>query len=126
MAYGARLLSGLRVEPSRGFKSRHLRRTDRSGSSWIRGGRSLDKTCMIVQCKVLSRAILLTGLPAGHDELCPEGKGPYSMNSRRFSKSVAAAVLAISTLTIGAAAPADAGIKGKAPTVQTKGDTGWG
>ncbi|MCW2867525.1 MAG: hypothetical protein JWR20_1713, partial [Marmoricola sp.] len=25
MAYGARLLSGLRVEPSRGFKSRHLR-----------------------------------------------------------------------------------------------------
>ena len=27
MAYGARLLSGLRVTPSRGFKSRHLRRT---------------------------------------------------------------------------------------------------
>ena len=25
MAYGARLLSGLRVTPSRGFKSRHLR-----------------------------------------------------------------------------------------------------
>ncbi len=48
------------------------------------------------------------------------------MKSRRFSKSVAAAVLAISTLTIGAAAPADAGIKSKAPTVQTKGDTGWG
>ena len=27
MAYGARLLSGLRAKPSRGFKSRHLRRT---------------------------------------------------------------------------------------------------
>ena len=25
MAYGARLLSGLRAKPSRGFKSRHLR-----------------------------------------------------------------------------------------------------
>jgi hypothetical protein len=48
------------------------------------------------------------------------------MNSRRFSKSIAAAVLAISTLTIGAAAPADAATKDKAPTVQTKRDTGWG
>ena len=48
------------------------------------------------------------------------------MKSRRFSKSVAAAVLAISTLTIGAAAPADAATTGKAPTTVTKLDTGWG
>jgi hypothetical protein len=47
------------------------------------------------------------------------------MNPRRFSKSVAAAILAVSMVTIGAA-PADAGTKDKAPTVQTKRDTGWG
>jgi len=47
------------------------------------------------------------------------------MNSRRFSKSIAAAVLAVSALTIGVAAPADAGTTSKAPTSHTR-DTGWG
>jgi hypothetical protein len=47
------------------------------------------------------------------------------MNPRRISKSVAAAVLAVSVLAIGAAAPADAGTTSKVPTSQTR-DTGWG
>ena len=69
-------------------------------------------------------ANLLTGVQHGHDEPCPRER-IYSMNSRKFSKSVAAAILAVSMVTIGAA-PADAGTKDKAPTVQTKRDTGWG
>jgi len=50
------------------------------------------------------------------------------MKPRRFSKSVAAAILAVSMLVVGGTAPADAGTKGKkpTPTVQTFGDTGWG
>ena len=48
------------------------------------------------------------------------------MNSRRFSKSVAAAVLAVSVLAIGAAAPADAGTSSKVPTTSQNRDTGWG
>jgi hypothetical protein len=48
------------------------------------------------------------------------------MNFRRFSKSVAAAVLAVSMLAVGATAPADAATD-KAPTSHTsKFDTGWG
>jgi hypothetical protein len=47
------------------------------------------------------------------------------MNSRKFSKSVAAAILAVSMLAIGAA-PADAGTQGKAPTNHSRLDTGWG
>ncbi len=48
------------------------------------------------------------------------------MNSRRFSKAVAAAILAVSVLATGSTAPADAAT-GKAPSSQTKRlDTGWG
>ena len=39
MAYGARLLSGLRVTPSRGFKSRHLRQIPR-----LRPGSTLGRS----------------------------------------------------------------------------------
>jgi hypothetical protein len=39
VAYGARLLSGLRVTPSRGFKSRHLRRP----TSMVLRGRTFDR-----------------------------------------------------------------------------------
>jgi hypothetical protein len=46
------------------------------------------------------------------------------MNSRRFLKSVAAAVLAVGMLTAGVTAPADAAVA-KKPT-QTTHDTGWG
>jgi hypothetical protein len=49
------------------------------------------------------------------------------MNSRRFSKAVAAAILAVSVLATGGTAPAGAGTTDKAPTSQTKRyDTGWG
>jgi hypothetical protein len=49
------------------------------------------------------------------------------MKSRRFSKSVAAAVLAVSMLGIGATAPADAATTDQTPTSHTnKLDTGWG
>jgi hypothetical protein len=47
------------------------------------------------------------------------------MNPRRFSKSVAAAILAVAMLGVGTA-PADAGTQGKAPTNHTRLDTGWG
>ena len=48
------------------------------------------------------------------------------MNSRRFSKAVAAAILAVSVLATGATAPAGAA-SDKAQTSQTKRfDTGWG
>jgi len=47
------------------------------------------------------------------------------MNPRRFSKSVAAAILAVAMLGVGTA-PADAGTQGKAPTHYSKYDTGWG
>ena len=46
------------------------------------------------------------------------------MKSRRFFKSVAAAVLAVGMVTAGVAAPADAAIL-KKPTHSTN-DTGWG
>ena len=49
----------------------------------------------------------------------------YSMNFRRISKSVAAAILAVTMLSVGVAAPADAST-GKAPTNQSQRDTGWG
>ena len=49
------------------------------------------------------------------------------MSSRRFSKSVAAAILAASMLAVGATAPADAAAPDKTPTSHTKKfDTGWG
>jgi hypothetical protein len=55
------------------------------------------------------------------------GKRTYSMRSRRFSKSVAAAILAASMLAVGATAPADAATTDKTPTSHTsKYDTGWG
>jgi len=48
------------------------------------------------------------------------------MNSRRFSKAVAAAILAVSVVATGGTAPAGAATD-KAPTSQTKKfDTGWG
>ena len=50
----------------------------------------------------------------------------HSMNSRRFSKAVAAAILAVSVLATGSTAPASAATD-KAPSHQTKRfDTGWG
>ena len=52
------------------------------------------------------------------------------MNARRFSKSVAAAILAVSMLAVGANAPAGAATTDKAdkaPTSQAKKfDSGWG
>ena len=51
--YGARLLSGLRVVPSRGFKSRHLRRLT-APDPRVRGGRMhACETCMIMQCTLM-------------------------------------------------------------------------
>jgi hypothetical protein len=48
------------------------------------------------------------------------------MNPRRFSKAVAAAILAVSVLASGGIAPAGAATD-KAPSHQTKRlDTGWG
>ena len=47
------------------------------------------------------------------------------MDSRRFLKPVVAAILATGLLTLGIAAPADAGTKGQTPTYSTN-DTGWG
>jgi hypothetical protein len=48
------------------------------------------------------------------------------MDSRRFLKPAVAAILAAGLLTLGVAAPADAGgTKGQAPTHSTN-DTGWG
>ena len=46
------------------------------------------------------------------------------MKPRRFSKSIAAAVLAVSMLAVGASVPADAAT-GKQPTKQSRLDTGW-
>ena len=64
VAYGARLLSGLRVEPSRGFKSRHLRRPTAPDPRGFGAVAVIAKTCMIVQCTVMSSANLLTGVSA--------------------------------------------------------------
>jgi hypothetical protein len=48
------------------------------------------------------------------------------MNSRRFSKAVAAAILAVSVLATGSTAPAGADTE-KPPSHQPKRlDTGWG
>ena len=47
------------------------------------------------------------------------------MHSRRFSKAVAAAILAVSVLATGGTAPAGAATD-KAPTSHIKRDTGWG
>ena len=47
------------------------------------------------------------------------------MKPRRFSKSVAAAVLAVSMLAVGATAPADAATV-KQQAKQSRLDTGWG
>ena len=48
------------------------------------------------------------------------------MHSRRFSKAVAAAILAVSVLATGSTAPAGAATD-KAPSHQAKRlDTGWG
>jgi hypothetical protein len=70
--YGARLLSGLRVMPSRGFKSRHLRQLTASGP-WVRGGHShARKTCVIVQCTVMWTRDLLRAPGHGHHLACPE------------------------------------------------------
>jgi hypothetical protein len=48
------------------------------------------------------------------------------MRFRRFSKSVAAAILAVSMLSVGVAAPADASSTSKTPTHHSQLDTGWG
>jgi len=47
------------------------------------------------------------------------------MNSRKFSKAVAAAILAVSMLAVGATPPADAATS-KSQSQQSRLDTGWG
>ena len=69
MAYGARLLSGLRVTPSRGFKSRHLRQIPTAPSRLPRWAGAVR-----VPGLVRVRASPLTGSGAdlsraGHDGL---------------------------------------------------------
>ncbi len=60
MAYGARLLSGLRVTPSRGFKSRHLRQIPTAPSRLSRWAGAVRRSC--------PGARLVPPVGTGHDD----------------------------------------------------------
>ena len=70
--YGARLLSGLRLKTSRGFKSRHLRQNQRPGSDETRGATGLRaKSCVNVQCTFVWFVRLLSLDGGGKDASAP-------------------------------------------------------
>ena len=72
MAYGARLLSGLRVTPSRGFKSRHLRQIPR-----LRPGSTLGRSRSVSPGLTRCRTADGDGLPDGVS--CPLPVGASAM-----------------------------------------------